>query len=246
MTIDFDLLGSCATALVQRGSMQHKDLLSVLLFFQQLQSPPQTLSVAALASAVFGSLHNMANADLMRALRALGALKVTSKQGCGEGLDLDALGKELTARIDTLEVGGRFSCHLCLLSSVVLVFCASCHLWCLSSVVLVFCRVCLLHDLIISPQPREVAQLAPLVGRLRLGPVPTFDADHYQQRLAAHIDTLDAAPLGAVMLGLGSMGIDALANTGLQARMLEGVQYLRYKCVCCPVCIDCRVLWLLV
>lgn len=75
-----------------------------------------------------------------------------------------------------------------------------------------------------------MVQLAPLVGRLRLGHMPTFDSDLYQQRLAMHLDSMDVSSLGGVMLGLGSMGIDALHNKGLQARMLEGVNQLRYKC----------------
>lgn len=80
-------------------------------------------------------------------------------------------------------------------------------------------------------QSRELQQLAPLVGRLRLGPLPSFDAALYQQHLERHLDSMDAAALGRVMLGLGSMGVDALSNRGLQGRMLQGVQQLRYKCV---------------
>lgn len=104
LTLDFDLLGSCATTLVANG-MQHKDLLSVLLFFQQLQSPPATLNVYKLAAGVMACLPDMTNSDLMRALRALGALKVASRQSFVEGgLNLDAFGADLTARIGTMEV----------------------------------------------------------------------------------------------------------------------------------------------
>lgn len=109
LTLDFDLLGSRTTALVERG-MQLKDVLSVLLFFQQLQSPPPTLNITALAAAILANLHDMSNADLMRALRALGALKVASRQSFGSGLDLEALGTELTRRIDAMEVRACASC----------------------------------------------------------------------------------------------------------------------------------------
>ncbi len=59
----------------------------------------------------------------------------------------------------------------------------------------------------------------------------TFDAGRYQQLIAQCVDDVDPAYVGAVMLGLGNMGVDVLDNTVLQQRMLMGVDHLRYKYV---------------
>lgn len=121
-TLDYEHLATHATQCIQRG-MSNKDLVSVLLFFQQLDQPPNALCMETVGEGVSRAAATMSGTDLLRALRSLGALRVATNTRGRQGLDGEQLGRVLTQRMETMEVcvggwvgegrGGSWGLHVC-------------------------------------------------------------------------------------------------------------------------------------
>ncbi len=102
-TLDYDRLAVHVNTCIAQG-MATKDLVSTLLFFQQLEHPPDALCMETVGVAVSNAAPSMSGSDLMRALRCLGTLRVAVKQGGQHGIDTEQLGRVLTQRMEMMEV----------------------------------------------------------------------------------------------------------------------------------------------